>query len=448
MPDPTLLDILTELLRQREISAEQLETSIRNCPGLITAEAQDWLSMLALSQENSESRAAVNNLARLLRRLQTETKAVVFADEALRTRAESMRQAREARRRAAQEKFLAWRNEPRAPLAESGPMPSLAEVVAYLRSISVAERRQPYGRNILDGRASIDSVPAYLFRGESGGFASTYSSMARLSASARAREDITHIHDRLVHAFGERYELTMQQALGFLQHYGFPTEYVDVTSDVSVAASFASSLRVGEVGAMCIIPTEPLLSRGNLIDLRRHPMAPRPRLQSAFALHVPEYPDLKASDAVAVLQLTWIKFRLTELDASRFMPDFELLDAHADEVAGLIWLLIDDCAKFSDEAAALLSALIDPAPVFAVAGAAGELVLVSEDEVMAFEAVNDDAFRRSKYESWSDAFVAPERQPVPPELEAALGDASDLEPGAVLKILTSRAIMKAGKPKR
>ena len=77
---------------------------------------------------------------------------------------------------------------------------------------------------------------------------------------------------------------------------------------------------MGDVGALCIVPTGQLLARGNLIDLRQHPVAPRPRLQSAFALHIPEYPDLKAPAAIEALQLTWIEFRFTDLDAADEIP--------------------------------------------------------------------------------------------------------------------------------
>ena len=406
-----LLDVLMELLTTSRITAERIEASIRRYPELLGPDAQLWLSILAQAQESPEARTVVNDLARILSRLKTESLEAVFSDEASRSRHLAARHAREARLRAAREKFLAWRNEPRvestAKARLSSSLPSLAEVVARLRAISVAERPQPYGRDVLNPHATNDTITAYLFRGESGSFGSTCSSKARLNASARAKEDVDRVRDRLVVGLGEKFELTQPQALGYLQHYGFPTDYIDFTSDVSVAASFASRVCVGDIGAVCTVPTERLKACDSLIDLRRHPLATRPRLQSAFAVHMNEYPDLKATSAIDALQLTWTKFRFTDLDAARFVPDFALLDARSDRVAGLIWLMIRDCAKFSDEAAKILSKCIDPAPVFSVIGHDGNAVLVSEDNVGSEEAISDENFRRIQYELWSDASQPP-----------------------------------------
>jgi hypothetical protein len=242
-----------------------------------------------------------------------------------------------------------------------------------------------------------------------------------------------------VAAFGEKFSLTGPQSLGYLQHYGYPTDYIDFSADIFVAASFASQMPVGEAGALCIVPTSRLLAHGSLVDLRSHPLAKRPRLQSAFAVHASEYPDLKAPQAIEALNMTWIEFRFTDLDAARFVPDFALLDARSDEVAGLIWLLIDDCAKFGDYAARILSDRIDPAPVLAVVRGDGQLVLVCEDNVGSEEGISDKDFRRSKYEYWSDAFEPLHEKPLSPELEKALRTAADLKPGDNIRILRSRA---------
>jgi hypothetical protein len=61
--------------------------------------------------------------------------------------------------------------------------------------------------------------------------------------------------------------------------------------------------------------------------------------------------NLKASSVIKALHLEWLPFRLTDEDAARFEPGFELLDARSDELAGLLWLLLGAGAKFSDSAA-------------------------------------------------------------------------------------------------
>ena len=140
------------------------------------------------------------------------------------------------------------------------------------------------------------------------------------------------------------------------------------------------------------------------------------------------------------LQLEWLPFRLTHEDAARFEPQFELLDARSDEVAGLIWLLLDGAAKFSDEAARFLSDRIDPAPFVARMGHDGRAAAIPDD--LAGHDVpigNDDAFRKSHYEIWSNRFDVVEPKPLPPELEESLITRPP-EPGSVLHILTPKAL--------
>jgi FRG domain len=449
MTDRELHTVLEELLNSSRFSAEALERSIREHPEILEDGVESYLSLLAQAQVESKAREKVNDLARLLRRLRTESLPVVLADEASRSRIRAARRARERRLTAARQRFLEWRKQPRSnqqPESSLRSLPSLAEVVARIRAIAIAERPQPYGRNILGPHAGGYPVPDYVFRGESGVYKNTFSSMRRLSASGRAMEDVAHICARLVSAFQDKYGLESKEAIGFLQHYGYPTDYIDVTSDVSVAASFASSLRVGDEGAICTLRTKPLVEREALIDLRQHPMAPRPRQQSAFAVHLSEYPDLKAPETVEALQLNWMEFRFTELDEARFVPDFGLLDARSDQVAGLIWLLIGDCAKFSDEAAALLSKRIDSAPVFTIVAANGTQELACEDDVMPEHPIDDEEFRRHEYQFWSDAFGNPEELPLPPKFKRSLRSVADLEPGAILRIMTARALGQIGTP--
>jgi hypothetical protein len=440
MADRELYTVLGGLLKSSRVSAEALERSIREHPEILGDGVESYLSLLAQAQDRSEARERITDLARLLRRLRTESLPLVLADETSRSRIRAARRARETRLSAARQRFLEWRKQPRPHRLSNASfrsLPSLAGVVGQIRSVAVAERPQPYGRNILNPDASSYPVPDYVFRGESGVYKQTFSSLARLNASDRAKEDVTHILARLVGAFREKWGLGPQEAVGFLQHYGYPTDYIDVTSDVSVAASFASSLRIGDEGAICVLPTKQLVERGALIDLRQHPMAPRPRQQSAFAVHLPEYPDLKAPAAVEALQLNWIEFRFTEVDEARFVPDFALLDARSDQVAGLIWLLIGDCAKFSDEAAALLSKRIDSAPLFAIIGANGTQQLACEDDITPEHPVDDEEFRRHEYQFWSEAFGQPDELPLPPKFKKALRSVADLEPGVILRITTA-----------
>ncbi|MFI4973065.1 MAG: FRG domain-containing protein [Caulobacterales bacterium] len=445
----SLYDALIELLQAPVLTADLLETAVQRYPELLGQDAQMWLSLIREAQPTSDARNSVDILARLLDRLGKEDRTAVFSDEGNRFRRENAARLREARLAEAREAFLRGRERGTAGPAPDGhstdPLPSLTRLVEALRTISRTERARPYGRDLLNRAAETSAIPALLFRGESGAYKSTSTSMRRLTVAANAIDDIARVRDSLVAALGAKCGLTGPQALGFLQHYGYPTDYLDFTSDPSVAASFASNLRVGDSGAICIMPTAGLGT--SLIDLRDHPLAKRPQLQSAFALHVPDHPDLKAPEAVEALRLTWISFQFSALDAARFVPDLALLDARSDEIAGLLWLFINDCAKFSDKAVKLLSERLAKARVSFVTRSDGTVALVSEDAVAPQEELREADFERSAYEYWSDAFPAPAGD-LPAGLEAWIQAnkqrLSDAPPGTIVQVLSSRGINGLG----
>ncbi len=241
-----LLAVLGELLSAQSLTAGELRAWLGKHPELLSEEAQMLLRVLANIQESQGARQHVERVAALLARLQKEDADFVLMEEESQLRRRA-KEKRAARLQAKRESFLAWRQQTKAgaPRIDPGqPLPSLSEVVADLRSISVKELPQPFGFDVLNTQPTSESLPAFLFRGESAAFPKTCTSMARLrtggTLSPNALAAIDHISEALVHAFGEKWGLTRAQALGFLQHYGYPTEFIDVTLDVSVAASFAS----------------------------------------------------------------------------------------------------------------------------------------------------------------------------------------------------------------
>jgi hypothetical protein len=284
-------------------------------------------------------------------------------------------------------------------------------------------------------------MPHFYFRGEPGAYPSTVSSLDRLRTRTdlplKAVEDILRcairIQDELVRTWG----ISPMFAEGFLQHYGLTTRYFDVTHDLDVAVSFASDLKVGDVGRLCVLPLDSLEREGQLIDLSRHPFADRPARQKAFAWTGERHRDLKDPDTVRALRLKWYTFEFTENDAVEFGPDPVLLDAHSDRAAGAIELAMNGMGKIHDAAARWIADRLQPAP-FVLIRAPGpdeagiNCVWVSADE--AGEPYAERERRQANYERWSDAFPAHAVEPLPAGL---LASAAGIPIGQALTVVTS-----------
>ena len=96
----------------------------------------------------------------------------------------------------------------------------------------------------IPGRSGTSEVPKYLYRGEPGIFPTTLSSRGRLAKVARFGQVELTLLDRLTQMATEvtNGRIADQfRAVGWPQHYGFPTAYLDLTSDPSVALHFAAS---------------------------------------------------------------------------------------------------------------------------------------------------------------------------------------------------------------
>ncbi len=437
-----------ELLNPPGVTEEHLRRLLNEQPALLEPKAQTLLSAIANMQTSAQARAQVRTLGALLERMSRLGVNAAIVQESVRVLDETANERRTARLHSKREEFQTSKRSVGTqsfPDTAGGKLPSLAERLADLKRRAGAERALPYGRDLLSALSPTSPMPAFLYRGESGVYPKTQTSMARAVSSSLPRAaivDLKRVSERITRTLQRKFNLAADQALGFLQHYGFPTEFLDATSDPQVAASFACSLRVGEAGALCIIPTRQLVEQGELVDLRIGNFAKRPRLQSAFAIRCGKYADLKDAKVISALNLDWLPFRLTHEDAARFEPNFTLLDARADELAGLIWLIIDSAGKFNNEAAKYLSGRIDPAPVVAVRGSDGKDRLIAEDfESSGTEPVDDESFRKSHHEKWSDRFAVRIPAVLPQEvLKEVLKKPSEIKPGAILRLLTPRAL--------
>lgn len=128
-----------------------------------------------------------------------------------------------------------------------------------------------------------------------------------------------------------RESYTIDQSIaGLLQHYGFDTSFIDLTSDIHVAAFFGSyGATPGGTGQIMILPTKHL--EGSVFDLSREE-ANRPKRQSAYALLAPEQFNLKAIEFQKDSGLKWIRYEISKDDIDRYhLP--ELLSLENDQVA-------------------------------------------------------------------------------------------------------------------
>jgi hypothetical protein len=242
-------------------------------------------------------------------------------------------------------------------------------------------------------------------------------------------------------------------AEGFLQHYGMPTHDFDVTDSIDVACSFGSDLAVGQMGALCAMPTERLSEQMRLVDLRDNPKADRPRRQRAWVITDPDrvHRDLKHPDTVAACDIHWAQFVMTDSDLEAFGPDPWLLDAHSDPAAGLIELLIDSYEQMDDGAAQWIAARLQPAPfVFTTVPDPSDPGRIMAEWISADEAgihyVETDSRARNR-EYWSKQFPRPAQEELPAEL---LADPQEIgaPPGAVLRVLSRRGLEWIGMLKR
>ena len=105
-------------------------------------------------------------------------------------------------------------------------------------------KRDPGCRGSFEpGKSGTHEISKYLFRGEPGVFPSSFSSWGRMDAARsfnaeeiRQLEDLTELATVAVNVYIE----DPFRAIGWPQHYGFPTYYVDLTSDPAVALHFAA----------------------------------------------------------------------------------------------------------------------------------------------------------------------------------------------------------------
>lgn len=282
------------------------------------------------------------------------------------------------------------------------------------------------GRDIHSGEAISFDVPAYLYRGESYPYPTTTPSGYRLNKDRSlpkvVRDSVQDIIRRLDLELQDWMHFNPMYSAGFLQHYGAPTQFLDVTSSLDVAAYFASGGKIGGIGLICVFPVEHVSGKAITVDLTNHPGAERARRQSAFAFYHRTHTDLKSATCINDLKLKWFSFSLMANDISLYHGRNNLVDAHTDRVAGVLQIILDGWPKMDDRVAKWLSEHIVPAPFVTKAldwygpnqPRTVELVPMSDASI----AYDEEQERWKNYRKWSIAFD----EELPHRLILQLGD--------------------------
>lgn len=451
------------------VTNEHFTDVVSRYPGFLTPEGRDAVHHLATTHPVPEGREALTWLYEILTRTQqvgvgvaTAEARVDTSDEAREARLEAEREGLEARRRSAPVRSTSG---PGADLLAKGPAfdsldACLQHIATTYPQSTIAMTTKDVASHTDEESAAVEAqMPAYMYRGESGLYASTLTSLDRLlgdlSLSARTIETIVAlsllVRDRLVDQLG----LSPRLAAAFLQHYGAPTDLFDLSPDLEVAVEFATNLAPGDWGAIAVVPVEAMMADPDgimLADLTRHPMASRPRRQSAYAYHDYRHRDLKAPQAIDQRRIAWHWFRFTADDEPRHRPNPSRLDARSDGVAGFIEIFVNDAAPFDDGAARWMSEHVPAAPTVM-------RVLEQKDDYVRVALVPlDDAGQElvpsstdTNYRRWSE-LVAPPSDPgpsAPGDADAArdldlaeLTTGPELAPGATLWVLRSRVLQQ------
>jgi hypothetical protein len=138
----------------------------------------------------------------------------------------------------------------------------------------------------------------------------------------------------------------------FLQHYGLPTDLLDFTSSLRVAAYFACKDKAEHIGRIGVLDRSIADDRLDIFELSHFQLGPqlplvRPERQHAFAVrhHPGDFSDLQDAEACAAIGLEWLYFQKTLPQPDYFQGMERILDPSDDPCASYMREWLD---SFSD----------------------------------------------------------------------------------------------------
>ena len=191
--------------------------------------------------------------------------------------------------------------------------PSLDELINNLRSKEMQLTDK-------DTYNHTGKVPSYLFRGERKKYDTITSTEYRFKndpkISLTVKQEVFRIMERCCKRMEEcGYPIELMSSL--LQHYGFPTPLVDVTSSLDVAASFAAHNNGQKKGRILVYRMNELVRNCFVINLYDDSIpAQRPRRQNGFTIFHKSYNGL--SDSFDKIRPTIFEFKGTMSDIKKY----------------------------------------------------------------------------------------------------------------------------------
>lgn len=169
----------------------------------------------------------------------------------------------------------------------------------------------------IDLSSNIKTCPV-LLRGESHVYEKSESSMKRLLTAGDDQSIVGYyfaqpfidFEDVYAEYHSEKHGLSHEEAVGFLQHYGFPTDLLDVTPSFDTARFFACYEKEDKpVGILGVFDKTLMEEYFSITDLSKDPIADRPRNQNAYVARPgPGLHDLKGAVCDAKCSPRWYRF--------------------------------------------------------------------------------------------------------------------------------------------
>ncbi len=225
------------------------------------------------------------------------------------------------------------------------PFDTLQDCLEHIRNAHPQEYVTAGAKAIGTNQPIQALMPSFLYRGEVGWFPRCTSRMERVR-----RGDFPGVTPQLLQSIFVDLDNEMQARLnidqmlsaGLLQHYGFPTELMDGSASLETAAIF-SRYESGNIdmGAIAVFDIKVLSNNSIVVDLSSHPRAVRPRRQRAYGICHRQHVDLKDSQAIKDMGITWYTYRSDPLKVERVTRGIGLLSVADDETAGILRLWLD-----------------------------------------------------------------------------------------------------------